>query len=83
MYICKKVFMKRNFSFTALISKTSDGWYYGRIEEVPEAMSQGRSLEELEDNLQDALAMMLQIRREEATREMQGKKFIRRKLLPA
>jgi predicted RNase H-like HicB family nuclease len=75
--------MKRNFAFTALISKTDDGWYYGRIEEVPEAMSQGRTVDELKENLQDALSMMLNIRREEAAREMHGQKFIRRKLLPA
>lgn len=75
--------MKRNFAFTALISKTDDGWYFGRIEEVPEAMSQARSLEELKENLQDALTMMLDIRREEAARQMTGRKFIRRKLLPA
>ncbi len=58
--------MKKSFAFTAIIRKTPDGWYYGRIEEVPEAMSQGKTLEELQENLQDALSMILEIRREDS-----------------
>jgi predicted RNase H-like HicB family nuclease len=75
--------MKKNFAFTALICQTDDGWYYGRIKEVPEAMSQGHSLYELKDNLQHALSMILKMHSEETIREMKGMKIIRLKLLPA
>lgn len=36
----------------------SDGWYVGQIEEMPEAISQGRSLEDLVDMILDAKAML-------------------------
>ena len=35
-----------------------DGWYVGRLKEVPGVFSQGESLEELEDNIRDAYRLM-------------------------
>ena len=35
-----------------------DGWYVGRLREVPGVFSQGETLEELEENLRDAYRMM-------------------------
>jgi predicted RNase H-like HicB family nuclease len=36
-----------------------DGWYVGRLREVPGVFSQGESLEELEENIRDAYSMMM------------------------
>ncbi|PYS34527.1 MAG: HicB family protein [Acidobacteria bacterium] len=36
-----------------------DGWYVGRITELPGVFSQGATLEELEENIKDAYALML------------------------
>lgn len=36
-----------------------DGWYVGRIKEVPGVFSQGESLQELEENIRDAYQLML------------------------
>ncbi|MCH8293631.1 type II toxin-antitoxin system HicB family antitoxin [Candidatus Poribacteria bacterium] len=36
-----------------------DGWYVGRLKEVPGVLSQGESLEELEENIRDAYRLML------------------------
>jgi predicted RNase H-like HicB family nuclease len=36
-----------------------DGWYVGRVKEVPGVFSQGESFDELEDNVQDAYRMIL------------------------
>ena len=36
-----------------------DGWYVGRLMEVPGAFSQGESLEELEENIRDAYYLMV------------------------
>ena len=36
-----------------------DGWYVGRVKEVPGVFSQGESLEELEENIRDAYRMVL------------------------
>ncbi len=35
-----------------------EGWYVGRLREVPGVMSQGQSLRELEENIRDAYQMM-------------------------
>jgi len=48
--------MERNFTLEYWID---DGWYIGRLKEVPGIFSQGESLEELEENIQDAYNMML------------------------
>jgi len=35
-----------------------EGWYVGRLKEVPGIFSQGESLEELEENMRDAYYLM-------------------------
>ncbi|HHT9118369.1 MAG TPA: type II toxin-antitoxin system HicB family antitoxin [Candidatus Hypogeohydataceae bacterium YC38] len=35
-----------------------EGWYVGRLKEVPGVFSQGKSLKELEENIRDAYKMM-------------------------
>lgn len=36
-----------------------DGWYVGRLREVPGVMSQGESWGELEENVRDAYHLMM------------------------
>jgi predicted RNase H-like HicB family nuclease len=36
-----------------------DGWYVGRLKEVPGVFSQGETLEELEKNIQEAYTLMM------------------------
>jgi predicted RNase H-like HicB family nuclease len=35
-----------------------DGWFVGRLKEVPGVFSQGETLEELESNIEDAYDLM-------------------------
>jgi predicted RNase H-like HicB family nuclease len=37
-----------------------DGWYVGRLREVPGVFSQGKTLAELEENIRDAYRLMLE-----------------------
>ena len=37
-----------------------EGWFVGRIVEVPGVFSQGETLDELKDNIQDAYKLMLE-----------------------
>jgi predicted RNase H-like HicB family nuclease len=37
-----------------------DGWYVGRLIEVPGVFSQGATLHELEENIADAYALMIE-----------------------
>ena len=36
-----------------------DGWYVGRLREIPGVFSQGATLEELEENIQDAYELVI------------------------
>ena len=48
--------MRRHFT---LEYWEDDGWYVGRLQEVPGVFSQGETMEELEANIADAYRMML------------------------
>jgi predicted RNase H-like HicB family nuclease len=37
-----------------------EGWYVGRLSEVPGVFSQGKTLGELEDNVRDAYQLLLE-----------------------
>ncbi len=37
-----------------------EGWYVGKLREVPGVFSQGESLEALKENIQDAYGLMMQ-----------------------
>jgi predicted RNase H-like HicB family nuclease len=37
-----------------------DGWFVGRLVEVPGIFSQGETVEELKENIQDAYRLMLE-----------------------
>ena len=49
--------MKRLFT---LDYWTDDGWYVGKLREVPGVFSQGETLAELTDNIADAYRMMVE-----------------------
>jgi len=49
--------MERQFTLGYWID---EGWYVGKIQEVPGVFSQGESLEELEENIKDAYLLMLE-----------------------
>ncbi len=71
--------MKQKY-FTALIEKSEDGWYVGQLEEMPEVLSQGKTIDELMENLEDALLLFFEAQKEETVKNYSGKKYIRRKL---
>ena len=48
--------MERTFTLEYWID---DGWYVGRLKEVPDVFSQGASLQELEENIEDAFRMVI------------------------
>jgi len=55
-------------NYTALIKKADD-WWVGRVAEVPGVLSQGKTRDELLENLQSALDEALEIYRERALAE--------------
>jgi predicted RNase H-like HicB family nuclease len=49
--------MQRQFTLEYWID---DEWYVGKLKEVPGVFSQGESLDELEENIRDAYALMIE-----------------------
>jgi predicted RNase H-like HicB family nuclease len=68
------------FSFNARIEQGENGWFVGQIEEMPEVISQGKTIVELEENLKDAFNLIIETRRESMASLSSGKSTIRRKL---
>lgn len=66
--------------FMAIIEKSDDGWYVGQLEEMPEVLSQGKTIVGLMNNLADALALFLEVQREETLKNYIGRKVIKRRL---
>ncbi len=62
----------KKLSITAIIEKSTDGWYIGQIEEYPEVLSQGKTIDELKDNLVSALSEAMQIRRKTLDFRLKG-----------
>jgi predicted RNase H-like HicB family nuclease len=52
-------------TYTAVLTPGADGWICAQIAEVPEAISQGRTLEEAKANVAEALELALEWRRDE------------------
>jgi predicted RNase H-like HicB family nuclease len=62
--------------FTAIIEQGENGWFVGQIEEVPAAISQGETIDELKVNLLDALRLILDTNKEITEKEYFGKDVI-------
>jgi predicted RNase H-like HicB family nuclease len=58
-------------SYTAVVQQHGE-WWIGWVEEIPGVNSQGRTREELLDNLRDALAEALEMNRAEARAAASG-----------
>lgn len=66
--------------FTAIYEHTEDGWWVVSVPEIPGTHSQGRTLEEARGMIKDAVKLLLEVRREDAEREIEGKDVIREPL---
>lgn len=51
---------------TAIYEKAEEGGYIGYIAELPGANTQGETLEEVRENLKEAVSLLLECYREEA-----------------
>ena len=49
---------------TAIIEQGENGWLVGHLKEFPEVIDQGKTIEELQQNLLDGLAYFMEIQRE-------------------
>ena len=66
---------------TLMVEEGENGYYVGQIVEYPAALSQGKTIEELENNLKDALKLLLQVQKEQLKKEYLTRKAIKRKVI--
>ncbi len=64
--------MLRHFTLEYWID---DGWYVGRLKEVPGVFSQGATLEELEEYIKDAYHLMMAEEEQPPSAEVQTKEL--------
>ena len=66
-------------TFEATIEKR-DKWYIGWVEAVPGAFSQGKTIREVEENLKEAVQLILESQQELRTKGVAGK-ILKKKIL--
>ena len=69
------------YELTAVYQKADEGGYIGFVEELPGANTQGETLEEVRENLQEAIALVLEGNRILAEEALLGQDVIR-ELIP-
>jgi len=69
-------------TLTAVFQKVPDG-YIGCVEELPGANTQGRTLQEARENLQEAVALVLEANRALAEESLHNQDVIREPFLVA
>ncbi|MCR5589360.1 MAG: type II toxin-antitoxin system HicB family antitoxin [Bacteroidales bacterium] len=66
--------------YVIIIEKNANGWYTGQCEQIPEAISEGATLDELKENMADAIKMVLDYKKEETRQHYLGRKVFRRRV---
>ena len=73
-----------DMEYTVLIHKDEkSGWYSGKCVQIPAAMSQGKTLDELMENMKDAILLVLECYRDQLKTEYSGERIFYRKLAMA
>jgi predicted RNase H-like HicB family nuclease len=68
--------------FTAVFEQEDDTWI-GFVEELPGANTQGSTLEEVRENLREAIQLIIETNRELVRRQLVGRSIIREEMLVA
>ncbi len=71
--------MKR-MELTIIVEKGNNGYLVGQIQEYPAAISQGKTIDELKNNLKDALRLLLAVQKEELSKGYAKRKVVKRRL---
>jgi len=46
--------------YTIVITEVEDGWFMGQCEQLPNAITQGQTIEEVEENMKEAISLILE-----------------------
>jgi len=67
--------------YTALIKESPNGWYIAQCEQVPGAITQGKTTEEAVTNLKEAIQLVLEAERAHGIVRNEDNTIIRRELV--
>lgn len=68
--------------FTAVFEQIGD-WWVGFVEELPGTNTQGKTLDEVRENLKEAVQLIIEVNRALSRKETDGQQIIREELLIA
>lgn len=67
--------------YSIIIEKDPEsGWYVGQCSQLPEAISQGETLEDLMNNMKEAIELVVESRKEDMKKMYLNRKVFHRKL---
>ncbi len=78
--MCYNAPMIAKNQFTAIYKKTKK-WFVAWIEEIPGVNTQGKTLSEARENLQEALLLILETNRASSRSQLKRDSFTRRELI--
>lgn len=71
----------RNMEYTVIIEKNDQtGMYVGQCKQIPEAISQGSTLDELLKNMKEAIELAIECREEDLRETYVGRKVFHRRV---
>jgi predicted RNase H-like HicB family nuclease len=68
-------------TFTAVFEEAEEGGYVAFVEELPGAISQGETLDEARENIREAIALIVDVNRELALRDVDASRLVREKIV--
>ena len=68
--------------YTPIIKKMSNGWYFAQCKQIPNAITQGETIEEALENLNEAIDLVLEAERELGISKRLDKTIFRKELVP-
>ena len=68
-----------DITLTAIYEKVDD-WFIGYVEELKGVNTQGKTLDEVRENLREAIELILKSNKNLVQKEISGKKVIREKI---
>jgi predicted RNase H-like HicB family nuclease len=72
--------MENKLNLTAVFLPAEEGGFTAYIEEIRGVISEGDTIEEAQENLYDALELILETQRSEREKELSGKNVVRKTL---
>jgi predicted RNase H-like HicB family nuclease len=62
---------QKQMEYTAIFEKMDNRWYFAQCEQMPNAITQGRTIAEAKENLQEVITLLLNIQKEEVVKQLQ------------